>query len=52
MRNLILKASSRLAMITLLISFSALDSDSNIPIIVAIVSLAYLGIYIYANYED
>ena len=52
MRNLILKASSRLAMITLLISFSALDSDSNIPFIVAIVSLAYLGIYIHANYED
>ena len=49
MKNKILKTSVKLALIILALAICCLDSDSYIPYIVALITLAYLGLFMYAN---
>lgn len=49
MKNKTLRASVIVAVSILLISISGADSASNIPIVTALVSLGYLGLFAYAN---
>jgi uncharacterized protein YacL len=49
MKNIILKTIGYIMGILFIFSVSALDSESNIPYIVCIVSAAYLALFAYAN---
>ena len=50
MKNKILKASVRLAVIILMIAISLLDSENFLPfIIIAIISFGYIVLYTYVN---
>ena len=51
MKNKILLLSVKVALMVLFVAITALDSDSYIPHILALVSLAYLGLFNYANKE-
>ena len=51
MRKKVLKAITIIAAIMFTLSVCSLDSDSYIPHILALVSLAYLGLFNYANKE-
>lgn len=48
-KNAILKAFTVFMAVLFLVSATAVDSVSNIPMIVCIVTGAYLGLFIYAN---
>ena len=47
--NMLLKITGWLAGITLLISIAALDSESNVPFVAALISLGYLALLGMAN---
>lgn len=49
MKNFILKTIGYIMGLLLILSISALDSDSNIPYITCIISASYLALFAYAN---
>lgn len=51
MKNKILWFTVKANLVVLFVAITALDSDSYIPHILALVSLAYLGLFNYANKE-
>jgi hypothetical protein len=50
-KNKILWFTVKANLVVLALALSALDSESIIPVIVALVALAYLGLFNYANKE-
>jgi hypothetical protein len=50
-KNKILWFTVKANLVALALALSALDSESIIPVIVALVALAYLGLFNYANKE-
>jgi uncharacterized membrane protein YeiH len=50
-KNKILWFTVKANLVALALALSALDSDSIIPVIVALVALTYLGLFNYANKE-
>lgn len=51
MKKKVLKTITSIAAVTAMISISCLDSDSYIPAVIALVSVAWLGLFTYANRE-
>lgn len=51
MKNMILKIVTGIAVCGLIISACMLDSISNVPMYTAVCCMAWITIFIYANYE-
>lgn len=51
MKNKVLKSINYVAALLVIVSGSTIDSVSNIPFIVCSLSLAWLGLFLYANKE-
>lgn len=50
-KNKILKATITLAVVAFFIFATALDSQSNIPFVICLVCMLYIGVFAYANRE-
>ena len=51
LKNKILKATITLAVVAFFIFATALDSQSNIPFVICLVCMLYIGVFAYANRE-
>lgn len=51
LKNKILKATITLAVVAFFIFATALDSQSDIPFVICLVCMLYIGVFAYANRE-
>lgn len=51
LKNKILKVTITLAVVAFFIFATALDSQSNIPFVICLVCMLYIGVFAYANRE-